>query len=45
MILTDALPRTPTSKVRKAEFENSLDLSRAWRPPGAPVILSSSAPV
>jgi crotonobetaine/carnitine-CoA ligase len=33
VIITDSLPRTPTNKVRKTELENSLDLSRAWRPP------------
>jgi crotonobetaine/carnitine-CoA ligase len=33
VILTDSLPRTPTNKVRKTELEDSLDLSRAWRPP------------
>jgi crotonobetaine/carnitine-CoA ligase len=36
VILTDTLPRTPTNKVRKTELRDSLDLSRAWRPPGAP---------
>jgi len=33
VILAGTLPRTSTSKVRKTELENSLDLSRAWRPP------------
>jgi len=38
VVVLEALPRTPTNKVRKAELRENLDLARAWRPPrpGAP---------
>jgi crotonobetaine/carnitine-CoA ligase len=43
VVVTDALPRTPTHKVRKAALTESLDLAAAWRPPpdaaGRPVHL------
>jgi crotonobetaine/carnitine-CoA ligase len=35
ILLVDALPRTPTNKVRKVELRESIDLSGAWRPPGS----------
>ncbi|MCW2580285.1 MAG: hypothetical protein JWR82_1886 [Blastococcus sp.] len=35
VVVLDELPRTPTNKVRKGELREHLDLSGAWRPPGA----------
>jgi carnitine-CoA ligase len=35
IVLADAMPRTSTNKVRKVELRESMDLSGAWRPPGA----------
>jgi crotonobetaine/carnitine-CoA ligase len=34
VLVVDALPRTPTNKVRKSELRDRLDLASAWRPPG-----------
>jgi carnitine-CoA ligase len=34
VLVVDALPRTPTNKVRKSELAQTLDLSGAWRPAG-----------
>lgn len=35
ILLVDAVPRTPTNKIRKAELRELVDLSAAWRPAGA----------
>lgn len=35
ILLVEAMPRTPTNKVRKVELRESIDLSGAWRPPGS----------
>jgi crotonobetaine/carnitine-CoA ligase len=43
ILLVEAVPKTPTNKVRKVELRESIDLSGAWRPPGSPLVRGREA--